>query len=142
MRKYAFRIGDLVREKTADTKPVIGRVISCGSSAEHDFYKIESHGDTWGARDDELELMRRGHARELGRFLLVWHPMTEDPPKDAECIVIWTRHETGKREFDLMRWNGEGWVMVLKRFSGLTEEFVIHRDVIDAWSLWEWPETN
>ena len=55
MRKYAFRKGDVVRARSVivgrsvdgekivmpeDRKTVVGRVISFGSSAGHDWYKV------------------------------------------------------------------------------------------------------
>ena len=155
MRKYAFRQGDIVREKTDEKKPVvgrpvigrpvIGRVIGCGSSAGHDYYKVESRGEIYNARDDELELVRRGPAgrdfpsideNELERFLLIWRPMSVDPPKDAECLAVWRREDGALRE-RVLRWDGELWIM---EYNGDKMEF--DRELVDAWALWEWPEID
>ena len=98
MRKYAFRKWDIVRERTTAQNPVVGRVIGFGSSAGHDWYKVESGGDVYNCRDDELELIRRGPAgrefppideNELERFLLIWRPMSVDPPTGETCAAIW-----------------------------------------------------
>lgn len=146
MRKYAFRQGDIVREKTDEKKPVVGRVIGCGSSAGHDYYKVESRGEIYNARDDELVLVRRGPAgrefppideNELERFLLIWRPMSVDPPKDEECAVVWTTPR-GARRVSVMRWTGEDWAA--EDVDG--DEYHINRDVFTAWALWEWPETD
>lgn len=145
MRKYAFRQGDIVREKTTERKPVIGRVLSCGSSAGHDYYKLESHGEIYNARDDELELIRRGHAGrefppinedEIERFLLIWRPMSVDPPKDAECLAVWRREDGALREH-VLRWDGEHWIM---EYNGDKMEF--DREFVDAWTPWTWPGSD
>ena len=145
MRKYAFRQGDIVREKTDEKKPVVGRVIGCGSSAGHDYYKVESRGEIYNARDDELVLVRRGPAghefppideNELERFLLIWRPMSVDPPKDAECMAVWRRGDGALREH-VLRWGGELWIM---EYNGDKMEF--EREFVVAWALWEWPEID
>ena len=147
MRKYAFCPGDIVRERTAEKKPIVGRVISCGSSAGHDYYKIESGWDIYNARDDELELvMRKRFALrreippigedELERFLLIWRPMSVDPPKGEECLTVWRRTDGALREY-VLRWDGENWIMQMD--SG---ELPIEREMVAAWALWEWPEID
>lgn len=150
MRKYAFRQGDIVREKTDEKKPVvgrpvIGRVIGCGSSAGHDYYKVESGCDIYNARDDELVLVRRGPAprsytpideNELERFLLIWRPMSVDPPKGELCAVLW-KEPRGEERMDLLRWDGEEWV---DEYEG--QEWIFGRDNFTAWALWEWPEID
>ena len=145
MRKYDFCPGDIVRERTAEKKPIVGRVISCGSSAGHDYYKVESGWDIYNARDDELELVRRGPAgrdfppideNELERFLLIWRPMSVDPPKDAECLAVWRREDGALRE-RVLRWDGKLWIM---EYNGDKMEF--DRELVDAWALWEWPEID
>lgn len=148
MRKYAFYPGDIVRERTAEKKPIVGRVISCGSSAGHDYYKIESGWDIYNARDDELELvMRKRFALrrefppidedEIDRFLLIWRPMSVDPPKDETCAVIW-KTTRGVVRVSVMRWTGKAWV----EEYGDGDKYHINRDVITAWALWEWPEID
>lgn len=166
MRKYAFRKGDVVRARSGvrrqtvdfselvtkeiitvpeDEETVVGRVIGFGSSAGHDWYKVASGGDVWNCRDDELELIRRGPAghefppideNELERFLLIWRPMSVDPPKDAECLAVWRRENGALRE-RVLRWDGELWIM---EYNGVKVEF--DREFVDAWALWEWPEID
>lgn len=145
MRKYAFRQGDIVRENTAEKNPVVGRVIGCGSSAGHDYYKIESGEDIWNARDDELVLIRRGPSRsrfhaytedELERYVLIWKPMSVDPPKEAECLAVWRRTDGALREH-VLRWDGEKWIM---QMDG--DFLPIEREMVDAWTLWEWPDID
>lgn len=163
MRKYAFRKGDVVRARSVivfrsvdgekivvpeDEESIVGRVLSFGSSAGHDWYKVASGGDVYNCRDDELELvMRKRFAlrreippideNELERFLLIWRPMSVDPPKDEECAVIW-KSETDVRRMDILRWDGEDWIM--ERSDG--GEWHLGRDAFTAWALWEWPETD
>ena len=146
MRKYDFRQGDIVREKTDEKKPVVGRVIGCGSSAGHDYYKVESRGEIYNARDDELELVRRGPAGrefppidedEIERFLLIWRPMSVDPPKDETCAVIW-KTLRGAVRVSVMRWTGEDWAA--EEDGGV--EYHVKRDIFLAWALWEWPEID
>lgn len=144
MRKYAFRQGDIVRENTAEKNPVVGRVIGCGSSAGHDYYKVESGEDIWNARDDELVLIRRRRfdprsnppfaEDEIERDLLIWKPMSVDPPKGAECLAVWRRTDGALREH-VLRWDGERWIM---EYDGDKMEF--DREFVDAWTLWDWPE--
>ena len=145
MRKYTFRKYDVVRERTAAQNPVVGRVIGFGSSAGHDWYKVASGGDVYNCRDDELELVRRGPAgrefppideNELERFVLIWRPMSVDPPKDAECLTVWRRWDGALREH-VLRWDGERWIL---EYNGDKIEF--DRESIDAWTLWEWPEID
>lgn len=146
MRKYAFRQGDIVREKTDEKKPVIGRVIGFGFSAGHDWYKVASGGDVYNCRDDELVLVRRGHAErvippigedEIDRFLLIWRPMSVDPPKGEECAVIW-RTLRGAIRVSVMRWTGEDWAA--EEDDG--GKYHVNRGIFSAWALWEWPETD
>lgn len=145
MRKYAFRQGDIVRENTAEKNPVVGRVIGCGSSAGHDYYKVESGEELYNARDDELVLIRRGPSRsrfhaytedELERYVLIWKPMSVDPPKGAECLAVWRREDGALREH-VLRWDGERWIM---EYDGDKMEF--DREFVDVWTLWEWPEID
>ena len=148
MRKYDFCPGDIVRERTAEKKPIVGRVISCGSSAGHDYYKVESGWDIYNARDDELELvMRKRFAlrreippideNELERFLLIWRPMSVDPPTGETCAAIW-KTPRGALRVSVMRWTGEDWAA--EDVDG--DEYHINRDVFTAWALWEWPEID
>ena len=161
MRKYAFRKGDVVRARSVivgrsvdgekivipeDGKTVVGRVLSFGSSAGHDWYKVASGGDVYNCRDDELELIRRGHAEreippidedEIDRFLLIWRPMSVDPPKDETCAAIW-RTPKGAIRVSVVRWDGEDWIM--EDTDG--EEWHLERAVFTAWALWEWPEID
>ena len=146
MRKYAFRKWDIVRERTTAQNPVVGRVISFGSSAGHDWYKVASGGDVYNCRDDELVLVRRGHAEreippmdenELERFLLIWRPMSVDPPKNEECAAIW-KTPRGALRVSVMRWTGEDWIM--EDMDG--EVYYLKRDTFTAWALWEYPEID
>lgn len=146
MRKYAFRKWDIVRERTTAQNPVVGRVIGFGSSAGHDWYKVASGGDVYNCRDDELELIRRGPAGreippidedEIDRFLLIWRPMSVDPPKGEECAAIW-KTPRGALRVSVMRWTGEDWVA--EEDDGV--EYHVKRDIFLAWALWEWPETD
>lgn len=145
MRKYTFRKFDLVRERTEAQNPVVGRVIGFGSSAGHDWYKVASGGDVYNCRDDELELVRRGPAgrefppideNEIERFLLIWRPMSVDPPKGEECLAAWRRMDGALREH-VLRWDGERWIM---EYDGDKMEF--DREFVVAWTLWEWPEID
>ena len=161
MRKYAFRKDDVVRARSVivgrsvdgekivmpeDGKTVVGRVIGFGSSAGHDWYKVAYGGDVYNCRDDELELIRREPAgreippigeNEIERFLLIWRPMSMDPPKDEECAVVWTTPR-GARRVSVMRWTGEDWAA--EDVDG--DEYHINRDVFTAWALWEYPEID
>lgn len=161
MRKYAFRKGDVVRAQSVllgytrdgetvilptDEESIVGRVIGFGSSAGHDWYKVASGGDVYNCRDDELELVRRGPAGrefppigedELERFLLIWRPMSVDPPKDAECAVVWAEKIRKICRGDMLRWNGRGWIV-----DTGAGEFEVDRDSVAAWTLWEWPEID
>ena len=146
MRKYTFRKWDVVRERTAAQNPVVGRVIGFGSSAGHDWYKVASGGDVYNCRDDELELVRRGPAgrefppideNEIERFVLIWRPMSVDPPKDAECAVVWAEKIRKICRGDMLRWNGRGWIV-----DTGAGEFEVDRDSVAAWTLWEWPEID
>lgn len=146
MRKYDFRKGDIVRERTTAQNPVVGRVISFGYSAGHDWYKVASGGDVYNCRDDELELIRRGPAghefppideNELERFLLIWRPMSVDPPKDETCAVIW-KTLRGAIRVSVMRWTGEDWAVE----EDVGAEYHVKRDIFSAWALWEWPEID
>ena len=144
MRKYAFRQGDIVRENTTEKNPVVGRVIGCGSSAGHDWYKVASGGDVYNCRDDELELVRRGPAgrdfppideNELERFVLIWRPMSVDPPKGELCAAVWKTPKDEDR-VSILRWDGEEWIM--RGLDG--DEYTFHRETFRAWTLWDWPE--
>jgi len=144
MRKYAFRQGDIVRENTTEKNPVVGRVIGCGSSAGHDYYKVESGEDIYNARDDELVLIRRGPSRsrfhaytedELERFVLIWRPMSVDPPKGELCAAVWKTPKDEDR-VSVLRWDGEEWIM--RDLDG--DEYTFHRETFRAWTLWDWPE--
>lgn len=146
MRKYTFQKFDVVRERTAAQNPVVGRVIGFGSSAGHDWYKVASGGDVYNCRDDELELVRRGPAgrefppideNEIERFVLIWRPMSVDPPKDAECAVVWAEKIRKICRGDMLRWNGQGWIV-----DTGAGEFEVDRDSVAAWTLWEWPEID
>ena len=144
MRKYAFRKFDLVRERTEAQNPVVGRVIGFGSSAGHDWYKVASGGDVYNCRDDELELVRRGPAgrdfppideNEIERFVLIWRPMSVDPPKGELCAAVWKTPKDEDR-VSILRWDGEEWIM--RDLDG--DEYTFHRETFRAWTLWDWPE--
>ena len=145
MRKYAFRQGDIVRENTTEKNPVVGRVIGCGSSAGHDYYKVESGEDIWNARDDELVLIRRRRfdprnnppidENEIERFLLIWRPMSVDPPKGELCAAVWKTPKDEDR-VSILRWDGVEWIM--RDLDGA--EYTFHRETFRAWTLWDWPE--
>ena len=146
MRKYAFRKFDLVRERTEAQNPVVGRVIGFGSSAGHDWYKVASGGDVYNCRDDELELVRRGPAgrdfppideNEIERFVLIWRPMSVDPPKGELCAAVWKTPKDEDR-VSILRWDGEEWIM--RDIDG--DEYTFHRETFRAWALWEWPEID
>lgn len=142
MRKYAFRQGDIVREKTTERKPVIGRVLSCGSSAGHDYYKLESHGEIYNARDDEITLVRRAPNRfeKMGlvdQILLNWYGPDQHPAMKEECLVIWTDYE-GTRRVDVSVWKGQGWEMELQ--PGV--KAIIGEEMFDAWTPWTWPGSD
>ena len=141
MRKYAFRVGDIVRERTAERHPVIGKVIGCGSSAEHDFYKISSRGEVYSARDDEIVLVRRAPNKYdnqglLGQFLLDWYGPGEDPAEGEECLIVW-RDLEGVPRLDAATWNGRKWEMEV----GPDQKVGVTLDTLEAWAPWEWPET-
>lgn len=146
MRKYTFRKWDLVRERTEAQNPVVGRVIGFGSSAGHDWYKVASGGDVYNCRDDELELVRRGPAgrdfppideNEIERFLLIWRPMSVDPPKGELCAAVWKTPKDEDR-VSILRWDGEEWIM--RDIDG--DEYTFHRETFRAWALWEWPDID
>lgn len=161
MRKYAFRKWDIVRARSVivlhalsgenfvipeDEESIVGRVIGFGSSAGHDWYKVASGGDVYNCRDDELELIRRGHGErdvqpmdenELKRFLLIWRPMSVDPPKGEFCAVVWKTPKDEDR-VSVLRWDGEEWIM--RDIDG--DEYTFHRETFRAWALWEWPEID
>ena len=142
MRKYAFRQGDIVREKTTERKPVIGRVLSCGSSAGHDYYKLESHGEIYNARDDEITLVRRAPNRFekmglVGQILLNWYGPDQHPAQEEECLVVWTDYE-GTRRVDVSVWKGQGWEMELQ--PGV--KAIIGEEMFDAWTPWTWPGSD
>lgn len=141
MRRYDFRVGDIVRERTADRHPVIGKVIGCSSSTEHDFYKIASKGEVYSARDDELELVRRAPRRGKGdpgimeEFLLRWYAPEVHPGLGEECLVVW-KDDGGARRIDTALWVG-GWRMEIEPGQYIQ----LAPDMFDAWARWEWPET-
>lgn len=140
MRKYAFRQGDTVKERTAYGRPIIGRVIGCSSSQEHDYYKIASRGDVYNARDDELELVRRApskYARQglVDQFLLNWYAPEQHPAEGETCLVIWTDYY-GSQRVNKAKWNGNEWEMEIE----LEEKINLGPDMFDAWAPWEWPE--
>ncbi len=142
MRKYEFRIGDTVREITVDKRPVIGKVIGCGSSAEHDFYRIASKGEIYSARDDEIELLRRAPNKyeKMGlvdRFTLDWYGPDKHPAAGEECMIAWTGFDGKWREL-IAFWRGTEW-----EIPGDGSEKTVHMDLdmIDAWAPWEWPDT-
>ena len=146
MRKYTFRKFDVVRERTAAQNPVVVRVIGFGSSAGHDWYKVASGGDVYNCRDDELELVLRGHAEreippigedEIDRFLLIWRPMSVDPPKGETCAAI-MKTPRGDLRVSVVRWTGEDWIM--EDTDG--GEWHLKRAVFTAWALWDWPEMD
>ena len=143
MRKYEFRPGDTVREITVDKKPIIGRVIGSGSSAEHDFYRIRSRGEIYSARDDEIELVRRAPSRQdaaglLDKFVLDWYGTDRTPAAGEECMIAWIGLDGEWRE-DVARWNGEEWEFTARGSSPGTR---IGMEVVDAWAPWEWPDVG
>lgn len=130
-----------MREITVDKRPVIGRVIGFGSSAEHDFYKIASRGEVYSARDDEIELLRRGptKARRAGmidQFTLDWYGPDKRPAAGEECAIAWVGMDGTWRE-DVARWNGEEWEFPA---HGNEKAVRIGMEVIDAWAPWQWLE--
>lgn len=142
MRKYDFRVGDIVRERTTAKKPIIGKVIGCGSSAEHDFYKVASRGEVYSAREDELTLVRRApgkHSKSglIDQFLLDWYPMSEEPAEDEECLVIW-RDTDGARRLDAVKYDGREFVMETE--PGF--KIYMGAECFDAWAPWEWPDAG
>lgn len=143
MRKYEFRPGDTVREITVDKKPVIGRVIGSGSSAEHDFYRIQSKGEIYSARDDEIELVRRAPSKHdaaglIDKFTLDWYGPDRTPAAGEECMIAWIGLDGEWRE-DVARWNGEEWEFTARGSSPGTR---IGMEVVDAWAPWEWPDVT
>ena len=142
MRKYMFRAGDIVKERTAERRPIIGRVLSFGSSTGHDYYKILSRGEVYSARDDELSLVRRAPNKfeKMGlvdQFLLNWYGADKHPAKGEECLVIW-RDCDGERRIDVCEWNGMGWEMEIEPGMKAT----IGAEMFDAWAPWDWPDTD
>ena len=141
MRKYTFRQGDTVKERTAYGRPIIGRVIGCSSSQEHDYYKIASRGDVYNARDDELELVRRGPAKP-GKFGLVdqytldWYGPDENPAAGEVCMIAWIGLD-GEWRQEIVKWTGEEWQFAP---HGDLPGVRIGMDCVDAWAPWEWPE--
>lgn len=143
MRKYEFRPGDTVREITVDKKPIIGRVIGSGSSAEHDFYRIQSRGEIYSARDDEIELVRRAPSKHdaaglIDKFVLDWYGPDRTPAAGEECMLAWIGFDGEWRE-DVARWNGEEWEFTARGSSPGTR---IGMEVVDAWAPWEWPSVS
>ena len=141
MRKYDFRTGDIVREITVDKRPVVGKVIGCGSSAEHDYYKISSKGEIYSARDDEIELVRRGltkaqRAGMIDQFTLDWYGPDKFPAPGEVCMIAWIGFD-GEWRQEVVRWTGEEW-----EFSSRRNEpgIRIGMECVDAWAPWEWPE--
>lgn len=140
MRKYEFRIGDVVQEITSEKNPVRGRVIGSGSSAEHDFYRIQSKGDVYSARDDEIELVRRGPAKPgkyglVDQYTLDWYGRDALPAAGEVCMIAWIGLD-GEWRQEIVKWTGEEW------------EFAPHGDLpgvrigmecVDAWAPWDWP---
>lgn len=138
---YAFRIGDVVKEITVDRRPVIGKVIGFGSSAEHDFYKIASRGEVYGARDDEIELVRRGptKARRGGmvdQFVMDWYGRDTLPAAGESCMIAWIGLD-GEWRQEIVTWNGEEWEFEPR---GDMPGLRIGMECVDAWAPWEWPE--
>lgn len=143
MRKYEFRPGDTVREITVDKKPIIGRVIGSGSSAEHDFYRIKSRGEIYSARDDEIELVRRAPSKHeasgmIDQFTLDWYGPDTNPAAGEECMIAWIGFD-GEWRKDVARWNGEEWEFTARGSSPGTR---IGMEVVDAWAPWEWPDVG
>lgn len=140
MRKYMFRIGDIVREITDEKNPVKGKVIGFGSSAEHDFYKIEARGEVWGARDDEIELVRRGptkaeRAGMVDQFTLDWYGTDTLPAAGEDCMIAWVGLD-GEWRQEIVTWTGEEWEFDSR---GDMPGIRIGMECVDAWAPWEWP---
>ncbi len=143
MRKYDFRTGDIVREITVDKRPVVGKVIGFGSSAEHDYYKVSSKGDVYSAREDEIELVRRGPTKAqraglLDQFTLDWYGPDKPPAAGETCMIAWIGLDGIWRE-DVAAWNGEEWEFPA---HGSEKAVRVGMDVIDAWAPWEWPDVT
>lgn len=137
-----FRTGDIVKERTAEKRPIIGRVLSFGSSTGHDYYKILSRGEVYSARDDELELVRRApskYARQglVDQFLLNWYAPEKHPAEGETCLLFW-RNIFGIPRTATAAWNGNEWE--IEEAPGKT--YSCKPEIVEAWAPWEWPETK
>ena len=130
-----------MREITVDRKPIIGRVIGSGSSAEHDFYRIQSKGEIYSARDDEIELVRRAPSKHdaaglIDKFVLDWYGPDTTPAAGEEYMIAWIGLN-GEWCEDVARWNGAVWEFAVR---GKSPWMRLGMEVIDAWAPWEWPD--
>ncbi|MBO7404072.1 MAG: hypothetical protein J6V24_03840 [Clostridia bacterium] len=69
MRKYLYKTGQLVRAVDADdTVEIIGRIVSCSCGSGCCWYRVDSYGDLWNVREDEIkEVLDAAAMRELRR---------------------------------------------------------------------------
>lgn len=140
-----FRTGDIVKERTAEKRPIIGRVLSFGSSTGHDYYKILSRGEVYSARDDELELVRRAPSKYekqglVDQFLLNWYGPEQKPADGEECLVIILCG--GERE--IVHMVQKGGMFVFEGYTDMGARYDIPLSVLAkrvlAWAPWDWPE--
>ena len=70
MRKYLYKVGQLVRAVDADdeTVEIVGRIVSCSCGSGACWYRVNSYGDLWNVREDEIrEVLDAAAIRELRR---------------------------------------------------------------------------
>lgn len=109
MTKFRFRVGDVVREKGKENG-VTGEVIGFGRGQGTDWYKIESRGEVYNARDDELELARRrvdaSDPNLVEYSSLLWF-RPEHKPYRGELCLLCLEHDPD--DAWTARFDGEVW---------------------------------
>ena len=112
MTKYRFRVGDTVKEKGKENG-ITGQVIGFGRGQGTDWYKIESRGEVYNARDDELELARRkvdaSNPYVIEFSSLLWFRPEHKPYKGELCLLCLEHDpdDTWTARFDGEVWQAE-----------------------------------
>lgn len=144
MTKYRFHIGDIVKAVGNPAKaPVIGKVLSMSTGSGAHWYKIESRGEAYNCREDELEIVRWKKKAMRDQVTLEWRRM-DVPPEDGQRCLIWVDDDDLPFPFLEARYAPDDTGGAADAFmvdNGTSGRVYFPGEVI-AWSPWRWPNID